>query len=99
MFSGLAVSGRGYIRGTACKKFPLYRLLFALFLPNQEKGYENISKVNDHLSYQVSLILLYFLSLGKSAFLSRTVDQKKLDSGSFICYNMEIMNGKGVDFP
>ena len=42
-------AGGGFIRGTACKKSPLYRLLFALFLPNQEKGKENVSKLNDHL--------------------------------------------------
>ena len=39
------ISGRGYIRGTACKKSPLYRLLFALFLPNQEKGNRYVSMV------------------------------------------------------
>ena len=48
---GPCISGRGYIRGTACKKSPLYRLLFALFLPNQEKGNKNLSMVNDHLSF------------------------------------------------
>ena len=45
------VSGRGSIRGTACKKSPLYRLLFALFLPIQEKGKENVRKLNDHLCF------------------------------------------------
>ena len=44
-------------------------------------------------------ILLYFSVLGESAFLSKTVGKKTLDSGEIICYNMEIMNRKGVDFP
>ena len=33
---------------------PLCRLLFALFLPKQEKGKNNLSKINDHLLYQNS---------------------------------------------
>ena len=59
---GPFVEGRGSIRGTACKKSPLYRLLFALFLPKQEKGRRNVSKVNDHF-YLLTALALPFLPL------------------------------------
>ena len=91
--------GGGSRAGAAGVQRPFGLLLLVLFLQEQEKNEENDDKINDHLSYQVSLILLHFFSLCKSAFLSKTVVQKKLDSGEIICYNMEIMNRRGVDFP
>ena len=72
---------------------------FGSFLAGARKEWLPDGKINNHLSYCVRIILLHKSILCKGAFLSETVVQKILDSGEIICYNMEIMNRKGVDFP
>jgi len=49
--SGLSAQEGDIQGGRLFEKSPLYRLLFALFLPNQEKGWQPFGKINDHLPH------------------------------------------------
>ena len=52
VFGPFNAGGVFFKRGRLVQSPLLNRLLFALFLPNQEKGRRNVRKINDHLPQQ-----------------------------------------------